>query len=48
MIAMAELAAERRGDLPGVLKLAFLPDEEAYSVGVRALIESGVSADRNS
>ena len=45
MIAMAELAAERRGDLPGVLKLAFLPDEEAYSVGVRALIESGVSAD---
>ena len=45
MLSMAELAANNREKLPGILKLAFLPDEEAYSAGVWALIKKGVSAD---
>lgn len=44
ILALASVAV-RRKDFPGVLKFAFVPDEEAISEGVRALISNGIKAD---
>ncbi len=45
MLAIGELACAQSERLKETLCLAFVPDEEAFSVGVRALIQHGVSAD---
>lgn len=44
MLTIAEHLAGRANDFSGVISMAFLPDEEAYSAGARALIKSGVKA----
>ncbi|MDP4109299.1 MAG: M20/M25/M40 family metallo-hydrolase [Bacillota bacterium] len=41
----ARIAAMHRDELPGELILAFVPDEEAYSIGVNKLIDEGIKAD---
>ncbi len=46
MLSLAEdMGAQGADSFSGVLSMAFLPDEEAYSVGARALIKHGVKAD---
>ena len=46
MLALAEYMGGKGPDaFSGVLSMAFLPDEEAYSVGARTLIKHGVKAD---
>lgn len=45
MLTIAEKLTGRAADISGIVSLAFVPDEEAYSVGVRALIRHGVRAD---
>ena len=46
MLALAEAVSEAgRDKIAGKLTMAFLPDEEAYSVGVRTLLRDGVTAD---
>lgn len=45
MLTLAERLAGCAGDFAGILSLAFLPDEEAYSAGARALIKSGAKAN---
>ena len=45
MLTIAKMMPDVREHLAGKLCLAFVPDEEAHSVGVRALIESGIAAD---
>lgn len=45
MLTVAEALTGQSEKFSGVISMAFLPDEEAYSVGARALIKSGVKAD---
>lgn len=46
MLALAEYMGGKGPDaFSGVLSMAFLPDEEAYSAGARTLIKHGVKAD---
>ncbi len=45
ILAVAQIAAEHKSELPGSIKIAFVPDEEAYSAGIIRLIEDGVEAD---
>lgn len=45
VLSLARFAAEHREDLRGELLIAFVVDEEAYSIGVDALIRSGLDVD---
>lgn len=46
MLSLAEyMGAQGSDSFSGVLSMVFLPDEEAYSAGVRAFIKHGVKAD---